>query len=131
MLCLFLLRLVVWARQPPSLRWQPTSLRVMHGAWTLFRGGRCWFFCIEESQDELNRKYGASVRSWSAAERSQAEENLRLISCVDRDTRLTRIVGRQVDGSGVSDQIIRTATDFGAEVIVLDHLQGFVSGDLN
>src|ERR1019366_5620378 len=30
-----------------------------------------------------------------------------------------------------SNQIIRAANDFGAEVIVLDHLQGFVSGHLN
>ncbi len=88
-------------------------------------------FCIEESQEELNRKYGASVHSWSTVERSQAEESLRLISCMDRDARLTKITGRQVDGTGVSDQIIRAANDFGAEVIVLDHLQGFVSGDLN
>ena len=88
-------------------------------------------FCIEENQSELNRKYGAAVHSWSAGERGRAGENLRLISCLDRDARLTRAVGRQVDVTGVSDEIIRAAKEFGAEVIVLDHLQGFVSGDLN
>ncbi len=88
-------------------------------------------FCIEESQDELNRKYGACVDSWTDEERSRAEENLRLVSCLDRDARLTRIDRRQVLGSGVADEMIRVAKEFGAEVIVLDHLQGLVSGDLN
>jgi hypothetical protein len=88
-------------------------------------------FCIEENQSELNRKYGAAVHSWSAVERGRAEENLRLISCLDRDARLTITVNRQVDVTGVSDEIIRAAKEFDAEVIVLDHLQGFVSGDLN
>lgn len=98
-------------------------------------------FCVEESQDELNRKYGACVHSWTDddacvhswtdEERSRAEENLRLVSCLDRDARLTRIDRRQVIGSGVADEMIRAANGFGAEVIVLDHLQGFVSGDLN
>lgn len=88
-------------------------------------------FSIEESQSELNRKYGAAVHAWTDAERIDAEENLRLISCLDRDVRLTKVIGRQVDGSDVSDAIIRAALEFGAEVIVLDHLQGFASGDLN
>ncbi len=88
-------------------------------------------FCIEESWEELNRKYGAAVHSWMDEERAKAEENLRLISCLDRDARLTNAVGRQVDVTGVCDQIIRAAKEFRAEVIFLDHVQGFVSGDLN
>ena len=88
-------------------------------------------FLVEESQDELNRKYGASVHLWADEERSRAEENLRLVSCLDRDARLTQIGGRYVIGTGLAEEIIRAAKEFGAEVIVLDHLQGFVSGDLN
>ncbi len=88
-------------------------------------------FCIEENQSELNRKFGSAVHEWGAAERALAQENLRLISCVDRDARLTRVDRRQVEVSGVADEIIRAATEFGATVICLDHLQGFVSGDLN
>lgn len=88
-------------------------------------------FCIEESKDELNRKYGAAVHYWTDVERQLAEENLRLVSCLDRDSRLTRIVGRQVEGTGLSQLIMDAAKEYEAEVIVLDHLQGFVSGDLN
>lgn len=92
---------------------------------------RVLIFCIEESQEELNRKYGAAVHSWTDYERKRAEENLRLISCLDRDARLTMATGRQVDVTGVNQQIISAALEFGAEVVVLDHLQGFASGDLN
>jgi RecA-family ATPase len=88
-------------------------------------------FCIEESQEELNRKYGAAVHPWTDAERADAEANLRLFSCLDRDPRLTKAVGRQINITGVNERIIEAALSFGAEVVVLDHLQGFASGDLN
>ena len=88
-------------------------------------------FCVEESREELNRKYSACVHGCTAPEQDLAKENLRLLPCLDRDPRLTRINGRQVDGSGLTEKIIEAAKLFKAEVIFLDHLQGFVSGDLN
>lgn len=92
---------------------------------------RVLVFSIEESKEELDRKYGAAVHGWADDERQRAEENLRLISCQDRDTRLTQAIGRQIDVTKVNEEIIHAAKQFGAEVIVLDHLQGFASGDLN
>lgn len=88
-------------------------------------------FSVEESQDELNRKFGAAVRSWSDEERSKAQESMRLISCVGRDVRLAKITARQVSVTEIADRVIQAAKEFGAEVIFLDHLQGFASGDLN
>jgi hypothetical protein len=88
-------------------------------------------FSIEENQSELNRKYGAAVHSWTSTERDDAAENLRLISCLAIDARLTKAVGRQVDITDFNQKIIAAAHEFEADVIILDHLQGFASGDLN
>ena len=88
-------------------------------------------FNIEENQDELNRKYGAAVNGWTDAERQSASDNMRLISCQNMDARLTRIDERQVDGTGIAEKMIEAAKKFSAEVVIIDHLQGFVSGDLN
>jgi hypothetical protein len=99
--------------------------------WEQLTKRKVMIFCIEESQDELNRKFGAAVHMWTDQERSDATANLRLFSCLDRDPRLTKAAGRQINVTDVNQRIIEAARKFGAEVIVLDHLQGFASGDLN
>jgi hypothetical protein len=88
-------------------------------------------FNVEENQDELNRKYGAAVNGWTDDEQKEAADNLRLISCLDIDARLTQFDGRQVSGTGLAEKMIDAAQTFGAGVVIIDHLQGFVSGDLN
>jgi RecA-family ATPase len=88
-------------------------------------------FNVEESQDELNRKYGASVNDWIVKERGEVEDNLRLISCLGIDALLTKTDGRQVVEAAIADKMIQAAQEFGATVIVIDHIQGFVSGDMN
>ena len=88
-------------------------------------------FFVEEDQNELNRKFGAITQNWDAIDRDMAIQNLRLISCVDRDPRLTRPEGRSIEPTGLAEQIINSAKDFDAELIVSDHLQGFAGGDLN
>ena len=88
-------------------------------------------FNVEETQGELNRKYGAAVHKWDVEDRNQAEAHLRQISCLGLDARMTRFVERQVDGTQLTDRIIEAAHEFNAEVIFIDHLQGFTSGDLN
>jgi RecA-family ATPase len=93
--------------------------------------GKVIIFSVEETQDERNRKFGAAVHSWTDAERERASENMRLISCLGLDVRLTKIEQRQVSSTEVPARVIEAATAFGASVIILDHLQGFVSGDLN
>ena len=88
-------------------------------------------FCIEENQAELNRKFGAAVKGWLDAERKLASDNLRLVSCLGMEARLTSFDERQVEGTGIAERMIEAAKEFDANVIVIDHLQGFVSGDLN
>jgi hypothetical protein len=88
-------------------------------------------FCVEETQEELNRKFCAATHHFIDKERSLVEANLRLVSCVDRDPRLTFIQGRQIVGSGLADQMIVAAKEFQADLIIIDHIQGFTSGDLN
>ena len=106
--------------------------------------GRCWneaivrkrkvvIFSVEETQEELNRKFSATVEDWHEGERSEAIKNLRLVSLVGKDARFTKTVGRQVDGSGLADQVNSLCCEFGLDrgVVFLDHYQGLVSGDLN
>jgi hypothetical protein len=88
-------------------------------------------FCVEENQEELNRKFGAAIKDWTDAERNMAADNLRLVSCLGMEARLTSFDERQVEGTGIAEKMIEAAVEFDASVIVIDHLQGFVSGDLN
>ena len=88
-------------------------------------------FSVEESQKELNRKFGAATKSWVGAQKQDAIENLRMISLAGHDPRLTRIDGRSIVGTDLTQKIINTAQQFGAGIVFLDHLQGFTSGDLN
>ena len=86
---------------------------------------------VEESKEELDRKLGAAVDDFSDADKERVVDNLRMVSLVGTDPRLTRIVGRSVEGTEITQKIIATAQQFNAEVIILDHLQGFADGDLN
>lgn len=88
-------------------------------------------FSVEETQEELCRKFGAAVHHWKDEERQRAKDNLRLFSLTGRDARLTLTKSQQVNSSGLAGQIIQAARDFGAQFVILDHLQGMVSGDMN
>ncbi len=92
---------------------------------------RVLYYCVEEADAEIDRKFGAAVHRWPASERIAASKNFRVQSCVGIDARLTRTKDRQIDGTGIAEVIIDAVRDFEAEVVMIDHLQGFVSGDLN
>ena len=86
---------------------------------------------VEEDQEELTRKFAATTHDWDPAARALAADNMRLISMVGRDPRLTtRIEGLMVPSELVAE-ITGWALKLDAGVIVLDHLQGFADGDLN
>lgn len=86
---------------------------------------------VEEDQEELTRKFAATTHDWDPAARALAADNMRLISLVGRDPRLTT----RIEGSIVSSEMVTEITGWAlmldAGVIVLDHLQGFADGDLN
>lgn len=88
---------------------------------------------IEETREELDRKFSAVVDDWDSNYREQAINNMRLIPLQGIDARLTNVTGRQINGTGWADQLIEFCDKFRLYegVIVLDHLQGFASGDLN
>ena len=92
---------------------------------------RGMFFSVEESQQELWRKFGATAEGLPKSSMRLMQQNLRLFSMRDRDPRLTVPVGSDVQPSGLGDSIIEAALEHKAEFIMLDHLQGMVSGDLN
>ena len=89
------------------------------------------YFSVEEDQLELNRKFGATVERWSRCEQQAAIDGLRLISLKGDDPRLTKPDGRHIVPGDLSTRIIMAAEDFAAQLVVLDHLQGLTSGDLN
>jgi len=88
---------------------------------------------VEETQDELDRKFSAVVDIWTPEERQAAINNLRLVSCLGVDARLTASQYGQMAGTGFAEYIVKLARNFGLQdgLIVLDHMQGFASGDLN
>lgn len=92
---------------------------------------RGMMFSVEESEHELWRKFGASMEGLPPSFIRSAQNNLRLFSLRDRDPRLTVPVGSDVQPSGLGDRIVEAALEHQAEFIILDHLQGMVSGDLN
>ena len=92
---------------------------------------RGMFFSVEETREELGRKFGATMDGLPQSCMRLARENLRLFSMRDRDPRLTVPVGSDVQPSGLGGRIIDTAVEHEAEFIILDHLHGLASGDLN
>ena len=90
------------------------------------------FFC-EEIRDEINRKFSAIVDGWSPAERQAAGEHMMLVPLVGVDARLTIIDRGQYLGSGSTEKMIAMLNAFGLKdgLVVIDHMQGFASGDLN
>ena len=90
------------------------------------------FFC-EETEEELNRKISAVIDGWSPAEQNSVMDNLLLVSLLGEDARLTLIERGQYQGSDVAEKIIGLLDTFGLKegLVVIDHMQGFASGDLN
>ncbi len=91
------------------------------------------FLSVEESKEELDRKFSAITSDWPSEARDMAIENLLLISLLGQDKRLVTLKHGAFDSSGVAEEIIAIANGFGLKdgMIVLDHLQGFATGDLN
>ena len=119
-----------------------TTLLVAHSAH--IASGKAWngypiqsrkviLLSVEESQEELNRKFSAITKDWSSPERDLAQENLLFVSLLGQDKRLVSNQFNAYKSSGVAEEIIELAKEFGLEdgVIILDHLQGFATGDLN
>ncbi len=119
-----------------------TTLLVAHSAH--IASGKSWngspiqrrkviFLSVEESQEELNRKFSAITKDWSNPDRELAQENLLFVSLLGQDKRLVSNKFTEYKSSGVAEEIIELAKEFGLQdgVIILDHLQGFATGDLN
>ncbi len=88
-------------------------------------------FSVEETQRELWRKFSATVAGWPEWEVRKAQSGMLMYTMAERDPRLTRVVNRNIEPTGLADSIIKIAQEHEAEFIILDHLQGMVSGDLN
>ena len=89
------------------------------------------YIAVEEVLAELNRKVGSTIIDWAQDERTYLENNLRLVSLVGEDSRLTVRHRNELYPSPLVTQIISATQSFNAELVILDHLQGFVDGDLN
>ncbi len=101
-------------------------------AYGLAQSKAAMFFC-EETQAELDRKISAIIDKWTPREQQDVRDNLLLVSLVGKDVRLTTIERGQYSGSGEAEKLIAMLHAFGLKdgLVVLDHMQGFASGDLN
>jgi len=90
------------------------------------------FFC-EEDKEEITRKFSATVCSWTEIEKKDAIDNLLVIPLLGVDARLNEIARGQYKGSGVVEDMIELLNLHGLKdgLVILDHMQGFTSGDLN
>lgn len=90
-------------------------------------------FLCEESQEEISRKFSAITENWTPDERVDAEENFLTVPLIGMDARLTSLSRNQYQGSGIAEEIIQLLHNFQLEngLVILDHMQGFSSGDLN
>ena len=88
-------------------------------------------FSVEETRQELWRKFSATVADWPEWDVRRAQSGLLMYTMSERDPRLTRAVNRNIEPTGLAESIIKIAMEHEAEFIILDHLQGMVSGDLN
>lgn len=91
------------------------------------------YFSVEETKEELTRKFSAITQNWSDEERQRVIENLLLVPLLGQDVRLVTNERGSYQGSGMAERMIGIAHEFGLKdgVIFLDHMQGFASGDLN
>lgn len=91
------------------------------------------YFSVEETREELNRKFSAITAGWKDTDRTFAAENLLLVPLLGQDSRLVNIERGNYRGSGAAERMIDLANNFGLKdgLIILDHMQGFASGDLN
>lgn len=91
------------------------------------------YFSVEETQEELSRKFSAITQHWSLQERERVIESLLLAPMLGRDVRLVINERGSYQGSRIAERMIGIAHEFGLEdgVIILDHMQGFATGDLN
>lgn len=89
-------------------------------------------FC-EEEKNELDRKFSAITCEWTDTELQSCLDNLLLIPLLGSDVRLTLIDKGQYIGSGVAEKLISLLGEFDLRggLVILDHMQGFSSGDLN
>lgn len=89
-------------------------------------------FC-EEEKLELSRKFSAITFGWTHEERKSCQDNLLLIPLLGIDSRLTTIDKGQYRGSNVAEDLIKLLKEFELKdgLVILDHMQGFASGDLN
>jgi hypothetical protein len=102
------------------------------GEWQDIRAGKVIMFFVEEDQVELNRKFGAATHDWPQQQREKAADNLRLVSLVGQDPHLTaRVANGPVAITPLVGTVIENPLSFHADLIVMDHLQGFADGDLN
>ncbi len=94
---------------------------------------KVFYFSVEETREELTRKFSAITQNWSDEERQRVTENLLLVPMLGQDVRLVTNERGSYHGSGVAEKMIGMAREFDLEdgVIFLDHMQGFASGDLN
>ena len=91
------------------------------------------YFSVEETQDELNRKFSAITLHWPENQQQAAIDNLLLVSLLGKDMRLVTNERGTYKGSGAAEKIIDLAKDFELTngLIILDHMQGLATGDLN
>jgi len=82
---------------------------------------------FEDSREEINARFSASMESYSAQQRAQVEKNIRAISLIGADFQLVELKGRIPESTGYADLLIQKMIEFKVltgldrALLVIDH----------
>jgi len=82
---------------------------------------------FEDSREEINARFSATMESYSSQQRAQVEKNIRAISLIGADFQLVELKGRIPGSTGYADLLIQKMIEFKAltgldrAMLVIDH----------
>ena len=92
---------------------------------------------FEDSREEINARFSATMESYSAGQRSQVEKNIRAISLIGADFQLVELKGRIPESTGYADLLIqkmielKALTNLNRAMLVIDHARLVAMVDWN
>jgi len=92
---------------------------------------------FEDSHEEINARFSATMESYSAQQRAQVEKNIRAISLIGSDFQLVELKGRVPESTGYADLLIQKMIEFKAltgldrAMLVIDHARLVAMVDWN
>ena len=92
---------------------------------------------FEDSREEINARFSATMEGYSDQQRAQVEKNIRAISLIGADFQLVELKGRIPESTGYADLLIQKMIEFKVltgldrSILVIDHARLVAMVDWN